>query len=379
MTNPPRTRTQPSNKQSAPPPKQAQAKETAPQAQPQIPPTAGAGDKAPMVLPEPVTRRGISEAQWRTLKNNLYPGATNDSCLMVWDYCMARKLDPMKKPCHIVPMEVSVKDQDSGAVNKVWRDVVMPGIYEYRTTAMRTGLYMGHGVPDYGPDIEVLGTTAPEWCSMVFYRWNEAAKQRVEFPVVVYFEEICATKWDKEQGKHTANARWRKAGIQMLTKCTEAAGLREAFPDELGGEHTMEELEGRILGDDDRVIQTIQATTHTHGAKEALRARQGMTRPVAPDAAQSISAVETVRAQTPPPSDKADNVSRETSDLPWDSADSAPKTKEQWISAFRTAKTNNELQELWNQCVDVHDAARTEIDVDIESNMHLMKEKFLGD
>src|SRR6266542_2496358 len=80
-------------------------------------------------LPEPVVRRGITEAKWRMLFN-LYPGARADSALMVWDYCQARKLDPMKKPCHIVPMDV--KDAQG---NWTKRDVVMPGIYEYRITA----------------------------------------------------------------------------------------------------------------------------------------------------------------------------------------------------------------------------------------------------
>ncbi len=95
------------------------------------------------LLPEPVLRRGITEAQWRTLANNLFPGAASSSVLMVWDYCAARGLDPMKKPCHIVPMEV--KDAKTGSYG--WRDVVMPGIYEYRITAHRTGEYHGHTEP----------------------------------------------------------------------------------------------------------------------------------------------------------------------------------------------------------------------------------------
>jgi hypothetical protein len=32
-----------------------------------------------------------------------------------------------------------------------------------------------------------------------------------------------------------------------MTKCTEAAALREAFPDEIGGEGTEEEMAGRIV------------------------------------------------------------------------------------------------------------------------------------
>lgn len=186
-------------------------------------------------LPAPVARRGITEAAWRTAMNNLYPGAKAESVVMVFDYCAARKLDPLKKPCHIVPMRV--KDQLSG--DYIWRDVVMPGIYEYRTTANRTGEYMGHTPPTYGDEIEAFGVKAPLWCSLTVKRWNAAAKQIAEFPVTIFFAEVVALK------NGVANDRWTRAPRQMLTKCTEAAALREGFPDELGGEPTAEEMEGQ--------------------------------------------------------------------------------------------------------------------------------------
>lgn len=190
-------------------------------------------------LPEPVARRGLDEAQWRTLKNSLFPGAKSDSILMVVDYCKARKLDPLKKPCHIVPMRV--KDAQTGEYG--WRDVVMPGIYEYRTTAQRTGDYLGHAKPEYGDFADRFGVRAPEWCDFMVYRWNNKAQQRIEFTVRVYFAEVVALK------DGHANDRWNKAPVQMLTKCAEAAALREAFPDEFGGEMTAEEMDGRSVLD----------------------------------------------------------------------------------------------------------------------------------
>lgn len=189
-------------------------------------------------LPAPVARRGIDEAAWRTAMTSLFPGAKPESVLMVFDYCKARKLDPLKKPCHIVPIEV----KDSATGQYVWRDVVMPGIYEYRTTAQRTGEYLGHSIPTYGPIEDYKGVPAPSWCSMTVYRWNPVAKVRAEFPVTVQFREVVATKRDG-----SPNARWSKAPNQMLTKCTEAAALREGFPDELGGTQTVEEVEGRVI------------------------------------------------------------------------------------------------------------------------------------
>lgn len=191
-------------------------------------------EKPPAALPEPVQRRGVNEAQWRTLCNSLYPGAKPQSVLMVIDYCSARRLDPLKKPCHIVPMEVKVGNTYE------WRDVVMPGIYELRTTAQRTGEYLGHAKAEYGPSTEVAGVSAPEWCEFTVYRWNSLAQMRAEYPVRILFAEVVATKRDGN-----ANARWSKAPTQMLTKCSEAASLREAFPDELGGQQTVEEMEGQ--------------------------------------------------------------------------------------------------------------------------------------
>jgi phage recombination protein Bet len=196
-----------------------------------------------VTLPAPVARRGITEPQWRTMMNTIFPGANPESVLMYWDYCIARKLDPLKKPGHIVPMRV--KDSRSGEY--VWRDVVLPGIYEYRTTATRTGLYMGHSKPVYGPDVDFLGVRAPEWCEMTIYRWSIEAKQRIEFPVRIYFRECAATTKDRKTGEVCVNDRWTRAPIQMLTKVAEAAGLRESFPDELGGTHTDDEMAGQVL------------------------------------------------------------------------------------------------------------------------------------
>ena len=193
-----------------------------------------------------LAKRGINESQWNTLRNSLFPGARPESVLLVIDYCQARKLDPMKKPCHIVPMRV--KDAKTGEYD--WRDVVMPGIYEYRTTAMRTGLYLGHSAPEYGEPTPFGGVSAPEWCAMTMYRAHGST--RIEFPVRVYFRECVATNKD---GK--PNDRWSKAPIQMLTKVCEAAGLREAFPDEFGGETTVEEMDGQDVIEA-QAVQTIK-------------------------------------------------------------------------------------------------------------------------
>lgn len=220
--------------------------------------TQAVAQHAAPALPEPVARRGIDEAAWRTLCNSLYPGAASESVLMVWDYCKARKLDPLKKPCHIVP--INVKDAKTGQYG--WRDTVMPGIYELRTTAVRTGTYLGHSEPEYGPEIEYAGVTAPEWCRMVFYRWHAESRMKIEIPVRVKFRECVATKKDG-----TANDRWSRAPEQMLTKCTEAAGLREGWPDEVGGQYAAEEMYGRTIEGEATPVNSKPATEQPKAAE----------------------------------------------------------------------------------------------------------------
>lgn len=211
-----------------------------------------------MVIPETIrmqlAKRSMDDSQWNTMSNVLFPGAAPASVLLVWDYCAARKLDPFKKPVHIVPMRVKIGNE--------WktRDMVLPGIYEYRTTAQRTGEYMGKDKPTYGPMIQIFGVSAPEWCELTVYRWNEKAKAKVPFTVTLLFKETCTTKMVGPEGKKEpkANDRWDRAPQQMLTKCTEAAALREAFPEEIGGMPTAEEIDeylpdvvdGSVVGSD---------------------------------------------------------------------------------------------------------------------------------
>lgn len=54
-----------------------------------------------------LTERNIDTAVWTTLQNSVFPGAKDESILLAVDYCKARKLDILKKPCHIVPMSVT--------------------------------------------------------------------------------------------------------------------------------------------------------------------------------------------------------------------------------------------------------------------------------
>ena len=181
--------------------------------------------------------RNIDTAVWTTLQNSVFPGAKDESILLAVDYCKARKLDILKKPCHIVPMQVTLSGQrdNNGNDRKIWRDVIMPGIYEQRITAFRTGQMAGQDEPVFGNTVAFKGIEAPEWCRVTVYRFING--ERCAFSHTEYFSEACSTTRDG-----SLNSMWRKRPRGQLAKCAEAGALRKAFPDELGGVITADEV-----------------------------------------------------------------------------------------------------------------------------------------
>ena len=166
--------------------------------------------------------------------------------MAVVEYCAARRLDPFKKPCHIVPM------YNSKLRRKV--QVVMQGINEVEITASRTGAWAGMDLPQWGPDVERVfrGTfedqngavtsiekrlTYPTWCAVTVYRL--VGGERRAFTEQLFFDECYATAAFRSE---VPNERWGKAPRQMLHKCCKAAVLRAAFPEE-GLGYTAEEME----------------------------------------------------------------------------------------------------------------------------------------
>jgi len=193
----------------------------------------------------------ISESElMQVLKNSLYPGAQDESIKMVLGYCKASGLDPMQKPCHIVP----IWDSKQGGM----RDVIMPGIGLYRTQAARSGQYAGVTEPEYGDDVtETLSNvtfTYPKWCKVTVKRLLDNGAI-VEFTAKEFWKENYAIKGGKEKSI-APNAMWLKRPYGQISKCAEAQALRKAFP-EVGSQPTADEMEGKY---EEREINPAQAT-----------------------------------------------------------------------------------------------------------------------
>ena len=167
--------------------------------------------------------------------------------MAVVEYCAVRHLDPYKRPVHVVPM------YNSRLRRKV--QVVMQGINEVEITAARTQQWAGMDAAEYGPTITKTfrgtfendnGTTQttevsvdfPEWCKLTVYRL--IGGQPRKFTEQLWWIECYGRAGFRSE---IPNERWTKAPRQMLHKCTKAAVLRAAFPEEAG--YTAEEMEDR--------------------------------------------------------------------------------------------------------------------------------------
>lgn len=198
-------------------------------------------------------RFGVDRASWKALTEAIYPQAkTTDSVVMALSYCRARKLDPFKRPVHIVPMWSSAAN---GYVETVW-----PGISELRTTAFRTGQYAGCDETDFGPTVERTFTgrvkqgndwrdksvtlSFPEWARITVYRDLNGRTCKFVGPKVKWTEAYAAVG-----NSELPNDMWEGRSEGQLEKCAEAAALRKAFPEELGNMLSAEEMEGRRLAE----------------------------------------------------------------------------------------------------------------------------------
>lgn len=206
------------------------------------------------VAPSVLATLDLDENAMRVIQDQLYPTAKSiESIALALAYCRSRNLDIMKKPVHIVPVYSSALKR---MVETVW-----PGIAEIRTTATRTGSYAGIDEAEFGPIIDaefkqvidddrdprnnreiITKVSYPEWCRLTCYRIVQG--QRYAFSARVFWREAYATA-----GRNTdmPNEMWRRRIHGQLEKCTEAAVLRKAFPEELGGVYAAEEMEGRVI------------------------------------------------------------------------------------------------------------------------------------
>jgi len=212
-------------------------------------------------MPKEAAHFGVKRGEWHALAEAIFPLARSSSAiLLALSYCRARGIDVFKRPVHIVPMWNAKLNRE---VETVW-----PGITEHRITAHRTTAYAGNDDVAFGPWVkdqkfEAMSNpkppkkarkyqstvTHPEWAQMTVYKIVQGHRVAFVGPKTYFLESF---GW--KSGVRVPNERWTRAPHQMLEKCAEAAALRRAFPEELGGQPVAEEMDGQVIKDGGVII-----------------------------------------------------------------------------------------------------------------------------
>ena len=177
-----------------------------------------------------IADRSYSIDQLNLIRDVYAKGASEHEFRLFVEVAKRKGLDIFQRQIHLV------KRWDAKAGREVCE--IQTGIDGYRLIADRTGRYEGQQGPYWcGPDgqwVDVwLGAEPPSAAKIGVWRTG----CREPFWAVALFSEYVQKKKDG-----TPNPMWARMPAAQLAKCAEALALRKAFPAEMSGIYTSEEM-----------------------------------------------------------------------------------------------------------------------------------------
>jgi phage recombination protein Bet len=170
----------------------------------------------------------FSSKQIEILKNSICRGVSNEEFEIFLMACTKTQLDPFMKQIYAVKRKSKKPDGSWGETM-----TIQTGIDGYRLIAERTSCYAPGPEPTYTYDGEgkVMSSTAYIKKQTRDGTWHIVSAS-------AFLDEYCQKTRDGNP-----IGMWGNMPRTMLAKCAEAQALRKAFPAEMSGIYTKEEME----------------------------------------------------------------------------------------------------------------------------------------
>jgi phage recombination protein Bet len=227
-------------------------------------------------LPERPSDRvfGFTREQVDLIKRTLAKGATEDELALFLQQCERTGLDPFARQLYFIKRKQW--NARTGQTEEVGQ--TQTSIDGFRVTADRTGEMDGQECHWCGSDgvwVDVWLHDAPPAAARVLVYRKGCHKP---FPGIAKWNEYAVTAFDKKTGDKKLTGMWAKMAANQLAKCAEALGLRKAFPAQLSGLYTREEMQqadsdtptrGPLVIEAPKLAREIEQAAYPEEATEA--------------------------------------------------------------------------------------------------------------